>query len=92
LGRVGQVELGAGAIGSIFYFVMYMSGFAFNTGMQILIARRMGEGRKEDIGRITDHQLFIIGGVALLAFLFMQLLSAPLFGLIISSDAVRSES
>lgn len=90
LGRVGQVELGAGAIGSIFYFVMYMSGFAFNTGMQILIARRMGEGRKEDIGRITDHQLFIIGGVALLAFLFMQLLSAPLFGLIISSDAVRS--
>lgn len=89
LGRVGQVELGAGAIGSIFYFVMYMSGFGFNTGMQILIARRLGEGNKAAVGRITDHQLYIIGVVALLAFLFMQFLCEPLFQLIISSDDVR---
>ncbi len=90
LGRVGQVELGAGAIGGIFYFVMYMSAFGFNTGMQILIARRMGEGRKDEVGRIADHQLFIIGAVAVLAFLFMQLLCSPLFSLIITSNDVRS--
>jgi putative MATE family efflux protein len=66
-----------------------MSGFGFNAGMQILIARRLGEGNKRAIGLITDHQLYIIGFVATVAFLFMQFLCEPLFKLIISSDDVR---
>ena len=41
LGRVGQIELGASAIGGIFYFVMIMVAYGFNNGMQIIIARRV---------------------------------------------------
>ena len=42
LGRVGEVELGASAIGGVFYFAIYMIGFGFSQGAQILIGRRNG--------------------------------------------------
>jgi len=43
LGRVGEVELGASAIGGVFYFAIFMIGFGFSQGAQILIGRRNGE-------------------------------------------------
>ena len=43
LGRVGEVELGASAIGGLFYVVIFMLGLGFGTGAQILMARRNGE-------------------------------------------------
>ena len=43
LGRVGEVALGAGAIGGLFYLAVVMLGIGFGTGTQILIGRRNGE-------------------------------------------------
>lgn len=43
LGRVGEVELGASAVASMYYLAIYMLGFGFSVGAQILIARRNGE-------------------------------------------------
>ena len=43
LGRVGEVELGAAAIAGIYYLAVFMMGFGFGIGAQILIARRNGE-------------------------------------------------
>ena len=40
LGRVGEVELGASAIAGIYYLSLFMLGFGFSIGSQILIARR----------------------------------------------------
>ena len=45
LGRVGEVELGASALGGIFYVAIFMLGLGFSVGVQILIGRRNGEGR-----------------------------------------------
>jgi Na+-driven multidrug efflux pump len=44
LGRVGEVELGASAMGSLFYICVFTIAFGFSTGSQIIIARRNGEG------------------------------------------------
>ena len=33
LGRVGEVELGASAIGGLFYHAIFMLGFGFGTGI-----------------------------------------------------------
>ena len=49
LGRVGEVELGASAIGGVFYLILFMVGFGFTTGVQILVARRYGEKNYEAI-------------------------------------------
>ena len=42
LGRVGEVELGAAAIAGIYYLAVFMMGFGFGIGAQILIAVVMG--------------------------------------------------
>jgi multidrug resistance protein, MATE family len=57
LGRVGEVELGASAIGGVFYFAIFMVGFGFSQGAQILIGRRNGEGNFSQIGSIFNNAL-----------------------------------
>ena len=49
LGRVGEVELGAAAIAGIYYLAVFMMGFGFGIGAQILIARRNGEKHQPKI-------------------------------------------
>ena len=36
LGRVGEVELGASALAGIFYIAIFMLGYGFSTGTQIM--------------------------------------------------------
>lgn len=45
LGRVGDVALGACALGGVYYMAMFMLAFGFGFGAQIIIARRNGERR-----------------------------------------------
>ena len=37
LGHVGEVELGASAIAGIYYLAVYMLGFGFSIGLQVMI-------------------------------------------------------
>jgi putative MATE family efflux protein len=69
LGRVGETELGASAIGGLFYICLFILGFGFATGCQILIGRRNGEGNYHVIGRYVDHNIYflVILGVLLVA-------------------------
>lgn len=60
LGRVGEIELGASAIGGVFYLILYMVGFGFTTGVQILVARRYGEKNYAAIGRIFDNSFYFV--------------------------------
>ena len=57
LGRVGEVELGASAIGGVLYFAIFMIGFGFSQGAQILIGRRNGEKNYGQIGPIFNNSL-----------------------------------
>ena len=68
LGRVGEVELGASAIGGVFYFAIYMIGFGFSQGAQILIGRRNGEENYSEIGPLFNNGLLF--NLLLSAFLF----------------------
>lgn len=47
LGRVGDVELGASALAGVYFMAIFMLGFGFSIGVQILIARRNGEDAPE---------------------------------------------
>lgn len=53
LGRVGEVELGASALAGVYYLVIYMLGFGFSVGAQVMMARRNGEGEYERIGEVS---------------------------------------
>ncbi len=88
LGRLGEVELGAAAIGGLFYYVLFMLGFGFGTGAQILISRRNGEKRYKEIGKLTDQTLFFLLVFSIIVFLFVHYFSQGLLDLIVSSDRV----
>jgi putative MATE family efflux protein len=88
LGRVGQVALGAGAIGGIFYLVSVMLAWGFGIGSQIVIARRNGEGSFAEIGRTFQHGFYFQLPLALALFSLMQFFSSDLLKSIIQSDAV----
>ena len=42
LGHVGEIELGSSALAGIWYLAIYMLGFGFSIGLQVVIARRNG--------------------------------------------------
>ena len=52
LGALGEKELGAAGITGVFYLIFAVMGFGLNNGLQALIARRAGEDRIGEIGKI----------------------------------------
>lgn len=92
LGRVSEYDLGASAIGGIFYFLLFMIGYGLNTGMQVIVARRKGEKNDTAIGEVVDHEIRIILVVASLEFMVMYFLSGRILAEIIHSDIVREKT
>ena len=77
LGHVGEVELGASAIAGIFYLTIFMVGFGFSIGAQVLIARRNGEGNLAGIGPIFMQGMWFLLGMAVLFFGVSRALAPP---------------
>lgn len=89
LGRVGEVELGAGAIGGVFYLVASMLTWGFGIGSQIMIARRNGERSFTEIGRTFQHGFYFMLPLTLTLFSLMKFFTPDLMAYIVRSDAVR---
>ncbi|MGE0088086.1 MAG: MATE family efflux transporter [Bacteroidales bacterium] len=71
LGRVGVIELGAAAIGSVFYLTIIMLGFGFAVGTQIIVARRFGENNPKEIGKTIEQSLYFLTVLAIILILVM---------------------
>lgn len=68
LGRVGDVALGACALGGVYYMALFMLAFGFGFGAQIIIARRNGERRYNRIGPTLVQGCYFMLALALLLF------------------------
>lgn len=88
MGRVGEVELGASAIGAVFYMMIFMMGFGFSVGAQIIIARRNGEGNYRDIGNVFFQGIYIILSIALIMLGLSLGFSNSLIDMVVSSSEV----
>lgn len=88
LGRVGEVELGASAIAGVYYLIIFMIGFGFSIGAQILIARRNGEGRQDEIGGIFYHSIGFLLVLATIACAFSLVFSPHILQGVVTSQAV----
>lgn len=60
LGRVGEIELGASAIGGILYLLVFMISQSFAVGAQIIMARRNGEKHYNRIAQVLYQTLNFI--------------------------------
>jgi len=92
IGQLGEVSLGGGAIGGLFYMTLIMFGWGFGIGTQIIIARRFGEGAYRPIGRTVDHGYLFLMMLALLIFTLVKLFGQDLLNLIVDSEAVKQSS
>ena len=88
LGRVGEVELGASAIAIVYYMVLFMIGFGFSIGAQIIIGRRNGEGNFRDTGKIFWQGLYFVMGLSGVLIALSELFSPWLMRMMVSSEAV----
>ena len=88
LGRVGEVELGASAIAIVYYMVLFMIGFGFSIGAQIIIGRRNGEGNLRDTGKVFWHGLYFLMGLSGVLITASELFSPWLMKFMVSSEAV----
>ena len=75
LGHVGEVALGASAIAGIYYLAIYMLGFGFSIGLQVMIARRNGERNYKATGKTFFQGLFFLSGLAIPLCLLIQIIS-----------------
>ena len=90
LGRVGEIELGASAIAGVFYLVIYMVGFGFSVGAQIIIARRNGEYRYDQTGNIFYHGLFFLLAVAFIIIGCSEAFAPSILGMTVNSNAIAA--
>lgn len=89
MGRVGEVELGASAIAIIYYIVLFMIGFGFSIGAQIIIGRRNGEGNFRDTGKVFWNGLYFLLGLSGILILLSELFSPWMMQRLVSSEAIH---
>jgi len=92
IGQLGEISLGGGAIGGLFYMTLIMFGWGFGIGTQIVVARRFGEGAFRPIGRTVDHGYLFLMLLALLIFTVVKLFGYDILNLIVDSDAIKHAS
>ena len=92
LGRVGEIELGASALGGIFFIVVFMLILGFCSGAQILMGRRNGEQNYLDIGVVFYHSLAFLTVTSTLVLLFIQTAGPYLLARLISNPQVFEAS
>jgi putative MATE family efflux protein len=93
LGRVGEIELGASAIAGVYFTILYMLGFGFSIGIQIIIGRRNGEACENGtgfgtIGRVFWQGVWFLAALALLTMVFSYFLTPPLLRGILRSENI----
>lgn len=89
MGRVGEIELGASAIAIIYYVVLFMIGFGFSIGAQIIIGRRNGEGNFRDTGKVFWNGLYFLLGLSGILILLSELFSPWMMQRLVSSEAIH---
>lgn len=88
LGHLGVVELGASMMAGLYYYVFTTLSWGFAMGIQIIIARRLGEGKFERIGVIFEHGLVVVLGLSILMFSLVHFFTDDLLKVVIRSSNI----
>ena len=93
LGRVGEIELGASAVAGVYYTVLFMLGFGFATGAQIIMGRRNGESNEsgkgfDAIGRVFWQGVWFLLALAIVTIGLSFILSPAILRSALSSDNI----
>ncbi len=90
LGRLGDVALGAAALGGLFYYIAVFVANGIGVGSQIIMSRRFGERNYSLIGDVMAQTGLMITALALILFCALYFFSSAFFAASIDSVAVQS--
>lgn len=88
IGHLGVIELGAVIMAGIYYYVFSTLAWGFAVGIQIVIARRFGEGSYDRIGSVFEHGLFFVSILSVLLFLLLHFFTEGLLDFVIDSPQI----
>ncbi len=91
LSRLGQEELGMAGITGVYYLVFGAIGYGLNNGLQALIARRAGENKPEEIGRLFSQGVRVAMCIALIGILITYFVAPPILHYALK-DVTRRET
>lgn len=92
LGRVSTVALGASMMAGIYYYVYSVVAWGFAVGIQIIVARRLGEGQLKRIGVVFEHGLLFVCGLSVSLFLLQHHLTGGLLHRIVRSPNIYASA
>ncbi|MCX8020523.1 MAG: MATE family efflux transporter [Chitinophagaceae bacterium] len=92
ISALGETELGTAAITGVYYLIFSLIGTGLNNGIQALMARRAGQNRAEEIGRIFIQGLWISFFFAAASILITYLTGPLLLSSTIRSRAVYEQT
>jgi multidrug resistance protein, MATE family len=92
LGQLGEAELGAAGITGVYYLVFSLVGNGLNAGLQALIARRAGENRIEDIGKMFAQSLWIALIFAIVGITLSYIVAPSFLEATLTKPKVREEA
>lgn len=85
---LSESDFAAIGFAGMFYLIIAAVGFGMSRGGQILIARRTGEGKPEEVGRTFVELLYLELVLALFMFLIMQFVAPWVFPMFIKSEVI----
>ena len=92
LGHLGKLYLAASAIAGLLYFVFAMLFWGFSTGLQILVARRNGEGHNKEIGSLVSHAQVMMWGLAIFLFVLLWFSMPAILGVMVKEPEIAAEA
>ena len=84
--------LSTAGITGVYYLLFAVIGQGLNTGLQALIARRAGEGRIEEIGKLFFQGVLIALVLAAIGIALTWTLAPTVLSFALHSDAVRNQA
>lgn len=92
LSGLGETELGAAGITGVYYLVFALVGNGLNSGLQALIARRAGENRPQEIGKMFSQSIWIALFFAMGGILITYIIAPYFLSSVLSMDEVQYEA
>jgi MATE family multidrug resistance protein len=84
LGHYSNQALAVAGVTGVYYLIFSAIGYGLNNGLQALIARRAGENRPEEIGKLFRQALYIGLAIAFMGILLTYTVTPRLFGYFIT--------
>ena len=92
LSGLGETELGVAGITGVYYLVFALVGNGLNSGLQALIARRAGENRPQEIGKMFSQSIWIAMFFAIGGVLITYIISPYFLSSVLNSNKVQNEA